>query len=114
MKNEKELKGQELVDFLMVRFNMTEDEALQSLAENIGNKKLEIGKDPIPFPIKFEILVNTKEYITKDEFDFIVAYDETERINFSYIGDFSKYGDYLNLNVYSEAAHQEEQLKKEI
>ncbi len=54
MKNEKELKGQELVDFLMVRFNMTEDEALQSLAENIGNKKLEIGKDPIPFPIKLE------------------------------------------------------------
>ena len=33
----KELKGQELVDFLMVRFNMTEDEALQSLAENIGD-----------------------------------------------------------------------------
>jgi|TARA_Y100000296_G_scaffold83747_1_gene115475 hypothetical protein len=53
MKNEKELKGQELVDFLMIRFNMTEDEALQNLAENIGNKKLEIGKDPIPFPIKF-------------------------------------------------------------
>ena len=54
MKNEKELKGQELVDFLMIRFNMTEDEALQSLAENIGNKKLEIGKDPIPFPIRFK------------------------------------------------------------
>ena len=33
----KELKGQELVDFLRWRFNMTEDEALQSLAENIGN-----------------------------------------------------------------------------
>tara|TARA_Y100000034_G_scaffold77618_1_gene93296 strand:- start:9 stop:302 length:294 start_codon:yes stop_codon:yes gene_type:complete len=55
MKNEKELKGQELVDFLMIRFNMTEDEALQNLAENIGNKKLEIGKDPIPFPFKFDV-----------------------------------------------------------
>jgi hypothetical protein len=35
--NEKSLKGQELVEFLMTRFNMTEDEALNSLAENIGN-----------------------------------------------------------------------------
>ncbi len=40
MENEKELKGQELVDFLMARFKMTEDEALKSLAENIGNVKL--------------------------------------------------------------------------
>ena len=61
---------------------------------------------------KFEILVNTKEYITKDEFDFIVAYDETERINFSYIGDSN--GDYLNLNVYSEADHHEAVLQMEI
>ena len=44
MKNERELKGQELVDFLMIRFNMTEDEALQSLAENIGNKKSKFKK----------------------------------------------------------------------
>jgi hypothetical protein len=44
MKNEKELIGQELVDFLMARFNMTEDEALQSLAENIGNKKSKFKK----------------------------------------------------------------------
>ena len=35
--NEKSLKGQELVNFLMARFGMTEDEALNSLAENIGN-----------------------------------------------------------------------------
>tara|TARA_R110000868_G_scaffold334711_1_gene595415 strand:- start:287 stop:535 length:249 start_codon:yes stop_codon:yes gene_type:complete len=40
MKNEKQLVGQELVDFLMSRFNMTEDEALQNLAKNIGNVKL--------------------------------------------------------------------------
>ena len=38
--NEKQLVGQELLDFLMSRFNMTEDEALQNLAENIGNVKL--------------------------------------------------------------------------
>jgi hypothetical protein len=48
-----ELKGQELVDYLMQRWNMTEDEALQNLSENIGNVKLEIGKDSIPFPFNF-------------------------------------------------------------
>lgn len=41
MSNEKELVGWELVNFLMQRFNMTEDEALQSLAENVGNVELE-------------------------------------------------------------------------
>jgi len=40
MSNEKQLVGQELLDFLMSRFNMTEDEALKSLAENIGNVNL--------------------------------------------------------------------------
>jgi hypothetical protein len=39
MSNEKELVGWELVNFLMKRWNMTEDEALQNLAENIGNVK---------------------------------------------------------------------------
>ena len=45
----------------------------------------------------FQTLVFTKEYVTKDEFNFIVAYDATEKTNFCYVGD--KYGDYLNLNV---------------
>jgi len=40
MSNERQLVGQELVDFLMRRFNMTEDEALQNLAENVGNVEL--------------------------------------------------------------------------
>jgi len=40
MSNERQLVGQELLDFLMSRFNMTEDEALKSLAENIGNVNL--------------------------------------------------------------------------
>ena len=39
--NEKAIVGQELVDFLMSRWNMTEDEALQILSENLGNVKLE-------------------------------------------------------------------------
>ena len=41
MSNERELVGWELVNFLMQRFNMTEDEALQSLAENVANVELE-------------------------------------------------------------------------
>ena len=41
MSNERELVGWELVNFLMQRFNMTEDEALQSLAENVRNVELE-------------------------------------------------------------------------
>lgn len=63
---------------------------------------------------KFLVLVNAKEYITKDEYNFIIAYDPTEETNFSYIGDYSKYGDYLNLNVYSEHEHHEAQLQMEI
>ena len=38
--NEPQLVGQALVDFLMTRFNMTEDEAIRNLAENLGNVKL--------------------------------------------------------------------------
>ena len=36
---------------------------------------------------KFQMLVNTKEYVTKDEYEFIIAYDPTEKDNFFYIGD---------------------------
>ena len=51
------------------------------------------------------MLVNTKEYVTKEEYEFIIAYDPTEKSNFFYIG-YSQYGDYLNLNVYSEHDHE--------
>ena len=37
--NERELVGWELVHYLMERWNMTEDEALDNLAENVGNVK---------------------------------------------------------------------------
>ncbi len=61
----------------------------------------------------FEMLVNTKEYVTKDEYDFIINYDKTEKNNFSYVGDYSKMGDYLNFNVYSEYDHDKRQLEME-
>lgn len=63
---------------------------------------------------KFQMLVNTKEYITKEEYEFIIAYDPTEKSNFFYIGNYSKYGDYLNLNVYSEHDHEKRQFEIEI
>ena len=63
---------------------------------------------------KFQMLVNTKEYVTKEEYEFIINYDKTEKGNFFYIGDYSKYGDYLNLNVYSEHDHEKHQYEMEI
>ena len=60
----------------------------------------------------FEMLVNTKEYVTKEEYEFITAYDPTEKTNFGYV-DYSEMGDYLNFNVYSEHDHDKRQLEME-
>ena len=59
----------------------------------------------------FEMLVNTKEYVTKDEYNFIINYDKTEKNNFSYVDSYL--GDYLNFNVYSEYDHDKRQLEME-
>ena len=61
---------------------------------------------------RFEKLVNTEEYVTEDEFNFIVKYDKTEESNFSLVN--SQYGDYLNLNVYSEYDHEKRANEMEI
>ena len=50
----------------------------------------------------------------QEEYEFIIAYDPTEKGNFFYIGDYSKYGDYLNLNVYSEHDHEKRQYEMEV
>ena len=60
----------------------------------------------------FEMLVNTKEYVTKDEYEFIIAYDPTEKNNFSYVNSYL--GDYLNFNVYSEHDHEKRQYEMEV
>jgi len=52
-----------------------------------------------------ENIMNTKEYLTKEEYDFCFANTDDVRIDTSYIGDYSKYGDYLNLRLYSEHEH---------
>ncbi len=62
---------------------------------------------------RFEMIMNTKEYLTKEEYDFCFAYDKSIREDTSYIGDYSKLGDYLNLRVYSEAEHHDWQYRME-
>jgi len=60
----------------------------------------------------FGMLVNTKEYVTKDEYKFIVKWDTTEKNNFVWVDNYL--GDYLNLNVYSEHDHEKHQYEMEI
>jgi hypothetical protein len=52
---------------------------------------------------RFEKIMNTQEYLTQEEYDFCFEWDKDIRMDTSYIGDYSKYGAYLNLRVYSEA-----------
>ncbi len=56
---------------------------------------------------RFDMIMDTKEYLTQEEYDFCFAYDKDIREDTSYIGDYSKLGDYLNLRVYSEQEHHE-------
>ena len=63
---------------------------------------------------RFEMLMNTKEYLTQEEYDFCFIWDKDIRVQTSYIGDYSTRGDYLNLNVYSEAKHHEQQFQREL
>ena len=51
---------------------------------------------------RYQKLINECEYVSKEEYKFIQAYDAAAALNFTYIGDYSSYGDYLNLNLYSE------------
>ena len=44
--------------------------------------ELERYEDKLEYD-KFQTLVNTKEYVTKAEYEFIINYDKTEKSNFS-------------------------------
>ena len=61
---------------------------------------------------RFEMIMNTQEYLTKEEYDFCVAYDKDAKTSLTYVG-YSQYGDYLNLNVYSEHSHDKRQYELE-
>jgi len=62
----------------------------------------------------FRRLVYTKEYLTKDEYDFCITYDESVEDNFLYIGNYSPTRGYLNLNVYTEHDHEKRGYELEI
>ncbi len=61
---------------------------------------------------RFEEIMNTKEYLTKEEYDFCFSYDKDIREDMSYIGDSN--GDYLNLRLYSEHDHEKRQYEMEV
>jgi hypothetical protein len=45
--------------------------------------------------------MNTQEYLTQKEYEFVVNHDAKAKDRLHY-GDYYKYGEWLNLNVYSE------------
>ena len=49
-----------------------------------------------------ENIMNTKLYLTKEEYDFCFENTDDVNIDTSYLGPDSSYGDYLNLRLYSE------------
>ena len=54
---------------------------------------------------RFNTLINTKEILTKEEFDFCVAWDKEtadKYLNFMHSSNTA-----LNINVYSEAEHHQ-------
>lgn len=70
---------------------------------------------------KYQELINTKEILTQDEYDFCKAWDAEEA--FKYLnnigpawenGGFNGGNRYLNINVYSEADHDARELELEI
>ena len=58
---------------------------------------------------RFEMLVNTKEILTKEEVDFIISWDPTERQSMFYLNE----NEFLNLNVYSEHDHEKKGFQME-
>jgi hypothetical protein len=60
---------------------------------------------------RFETIMNTQEYLTQQEYDFCFGWDKDIRTDTSYIGDYSSYGAYLNLRVYSEYEQDKDQFE---
>jgi len=59
---------------------------------------------------RFESIMNTKEYLTQEEYDFCFGYDKDIRKETTSIGS----GKYLNLNVYTEHDHEKREYEMEI
>lgn len=59
--------------------------------------------------------LNNLEYITNRQYAWLEENDTNfDLTNFSYIGEWSKNGDWLNLQVYSEHDHEKRQYEMEI
>ena len=63
--------------------------------------------------MNFEEIIS-KEYLTKAEYEFCVATDATFVSSAFYIGDYSKYGDYLNMRAYSEHDKEKRDFQMEV
>jgi hypothetical protein len=64
--------------------------------------------------VSYNKIMNTQTYLTQEEYDFCFNINPSEvRTSTSYIGDYSKYGAYLNLNVYTEHDHEKRQFEIE-
>ena len=58
--------------------------------------------------------LNNLEYLTDRQYNWLMENDNNfVQSNFTYVG-FSQYGDYLNLQVYSEHGHDKRQYEMEI
>jgi len=56
---------------------------------------------------RFELIMNTQEYLTQEEYDFCFGWDKDIRNDTSYIGAYSSDANvYLNLRVYTEHDHE--------
>jgi hypothetical protein len=59
---------------------------------------------------KYQTLINTKEILTQEEYEFCVEWDAAEA--WKYLNNIGE-GRWLNINVYSEHEHEEFQLRME-
>jgi hypothetical protein len=59
---------------------------------------------------RYQMLINTKEVLTQEEYEFCKEWDDEEAKNLFHN---TWNNTYLNLNVYSEVEHQERQFRME-
>ena len=56
---------------------------------------------------RFESLINTKETLNREEYDFCMAWDPETTREHMFFQEYGKEEQWLNLNVYSEYEHHE-------
>ena len=59
---------------------------------------------------RYNMIMNTKEILTQEEYEFCVEWDAAEA--WKYLNNIGE-GRWLNINVYSEHEHEEHQLRME-